>query len=75
MNRLGRFCDIYCAVVPGSYFDTIMRYVVSVTFCRAVVLKVMDQKTLVKRRGSYKVRTTVYKSTLGEFAKHKFTNL
>ena len=28
----------------------------SVTFCGAVVLKVVDQKTLVKRRRSYKVR-------------------
>ena len=41
-----------------SYFDTLLRYVV--TFCGAVVLKVTDQKTLVKRRGGYKVRLTVY---------------
>ena len=43
-----------------SYFDTFLRYVVSVTFCGAAVLKVMDQKTLVKRRRSYKVRITMY---------------
>ena len=30
-----------------SYSDTLLRYVV--TFCGNVVLKVMDQKTLVKR--------------------------
>ena len=29
-------------------------------FCGAVVLKVMDQKTLVKHRGGYKVHLTVY---------------
>ena len=32
----------------------------SVTFCGAAVLKVVDQKTLVKRRWSYKVCLTVY---------------
>ena len=45
-----------------------LRYVLSVTFCGpggggvcgAVVLKVMDQETLVKCRRSYKVRITVY---------------
>ena len=31
-----------------SYSDTLLRYVV--TFCGNVVVKVMDQKTLVKRR-------------------------
>ena len=41
-----------------SHFDTLLRY--EVTFCGAVDLKVMDQKTLVKRRGGYKVRLTVY---------------
>ena len=46
--------------IVQSYFDTLLRYVLSVTFCGAVVLKVMDQKTLVKRRGGYKVRLTVY---------------
>ena len=56
-----------------SYFDTLLRY--AVTFCGAVVLKVMDQKTLVKRRWGYKVRLTVYILTLGEFARHEFTNL
>ena len=60
------------AFIVQSYFDTLLRY--AVTFCGAVVLKVMDQKTLVKRRGGYKV-ITVYISTLGEFARHEFTNL
>ena len=44
--------------IVQSYFDTLLCY--AVTFCGAVVLKVMDQKTLVKRRGGYKVRLTVY---------------
>ena len=43
--------------IVQSYFDTLLRYVLSVTFCGAVVLKVMEQKALVK---SYKVRITVY---------------
>ena len=38
----------------NSHLDTLLRY--AVTFFGAVVLKVMDQKTLVKRRGSYKHR-------------------
>ena len=61
--------------IVQSYFDTLLRYVLSVTLCGAVVLKVMEKKTLVKRRGSYKVRITVYIQTLGEFARHEFTNL
>ena len=36
--------------IVQSYFDTLLRYVLSVTFCGVVVLKVMDQKTPVKRR-------------------------
>ena len=57
-----------------SYFDTLLHYVLSVTFCGAVVMKVMDQqKTLVKRRWSYKVRRTVYILTLSEIARHEFT--
>ena len=44
--------------IVQSYFDTLLRY--AVTFFGAVVLKVMDQKTLVKGRGGYKVRLTVY---------------
>ena len=58
-----------------THFDTLLRYVLSVTFCRAAVMKVMDQKTLVKRRWSYKVRRTVYILTLSEIARHEFTNL
>ena len=44
----------FVTFILQSYFDTLLRY--AVTFCGAVVLKVMDQKTLVKRRGGYKVR-------------------
>ena len=54
-DRSGRFCDM----IVQSYFDTLLRYVV--TFCGAVVLKVMDQTTLVKRRWGYKIRLTVPK--------------
>ena len=39
--------------IVQSYFDTLLRRY-AVTFCGAVVLKVMDQKTVVKRRGGYK---------------------
>ena len=46
--------------IVQSYFDTHLRCALSVTFCGAVVLKVMDQKTLVKRKWSYKVRIAVY---------------
>ena len=38
----------FVTFIVQSYFDTLLRY--AVTFCGAVVLKVMDQKTLVKRR-------------------------
>ena len=62
-------------LIVQSYFDTLLRYVLSVLFCGAVVMKVMDQKTLVKRRWSYKVRRTVYILTLSEFTRHEFTNL
>ena len=44
----------------GRSWNWLMPYVLSVTFCGAVVLKVMDQKALVKRRWSSKVRITVY---------------
>ena len=50
--------DFVTFIAVQSYFDTLLCYVV--TFCGAVVLKVIDQKTLVKRRGGYKVRLTVY---------------
>ena len=51
------FCSVTTAILQ-SYFDTLRRY--AVTFCGANVLKVMDQKTLVKRKGGYRVRLTVY---------------
>ena len=38
----------FVTFIVQSYFDTLLRY--AVTFCAAVVLKVMGQKTLVKRR-------------------------
>ena len=39
-DRLGRFCEF----IVQSFFDTLLRYVLSVTFCGAVVsVKVMDQ--------------------------------
>ena len=38
----------FVTFIVQSYFDTLLRY--AVTFCGAVVSKVMDQKTLVKRR-------------------------
>ena len=44
--------------IGQSYLDTLLGY--AVTFCGAVVLKVMGQKTLFKLRGGYKVRLTVY---------------
>ena len=69
--RLSWFSDTYCIVIL-RYF---LRCVLSVTFCGAAVLKVMDQKTLDKRRWSHKARITVYIQTLGEFARHVFTNL
>ena len=34
--------------IVQSYFDTLLRYVLSVAFCGAVVLEVIDQKTLLK---------------------------
>ena len=34
-------------LIVQSYFDTLLCYVLSVTFYGAVVLKVVDQKTLV----------------------------
>ena len=48
----------FVTFIVQSYFDTLLRY--AVTFCGAVVLKVMNQKTLVRRRGGYKLRLTVY---------------
>ena len=47
----------FVTFIVQSYFDTLLCY--AVTFCGAVVLNVMDQKTLVKCRGGYKVRLTV----------------
>ena len=38
----------FVTFIVQSYFDTLLCY--TVTFCGAVVLKVMDQKTLLKRR-------------------------
>ena len=40
----------FMKLIVQSYFDALLRYVLSVALCGAAVLKVMDQKTLVKRR-------------------------
>ena len=40
----------FVTFIVQSYFDTLLRYVLPVTFCGAAVMKVMDQKTLLKRR-------------------------
>ena len=61
--------------IVQSYFGTLLRC--AVTFCGAVVLKVMGQKTLVKHRGGYKVRLTMYNlyEHLEKFTRHEFSNL
>ena len=33
----------FVTLIVQSYFDTLLRYVLSVTFCGAFVMKVMDQ--------------------------------
>ena len=40
----------FVTFIVQSQFDTLLRYVLSVTFCGAVDFKVMDQKTLVRHR-------------------------
>ena len=40
----------FVTFIVQSYFDTLSCYMLSVTFGGTVVFKVMDQKTLVKRR-------------------------
>ena len=58
-NPEGTAQEDFGTFIVRSYFDTLLsRY--TVTYCGAVVLKVMDQKTVVKGRGVYKVRLTVY---------------
>ena len=49
----------FVTFIVQSYFDTLLHYILSVTFRRAAVLKVTDQKTLVKSRWSYKVHIPV----------------
>ena len=51
-NPEGTAWVVFVTSIVQSYFDTLLRYVLSVqvTFCGAVVLNVMDRKTLVKRR-------------------------
>ena len=44
-----RWVDFGTLIVQ-SHFNTLLRYVLSVTFRGAAVLKVMGQKTLVERR-------------------------
>ena len=71
-DRLGWLCDTHCRVIL-----VILRYsfahLLLVTFCGAAVLKVINQKTIVKCGRSYKVRITVYVLRLGEFARHSFS--
>ena len=38
----------FVTFIVQLYFDTLLRY--AVTFCGTIVLKVMDQKTVIKRR-------------------------
>ena len=45
-DRLGRFCDIYCTVILRYSFA--LRVISDILWSSC--LKVMDQKTLVKRR-------------------------
>ena len=84
-SRRDRWVDFVTFIVQ-SYLDTLLRYVLSVAFCGAVVLKVMDHRTLVKRRWSYKVRITVFyintwrvcqawvhKSLIGNLTRHSFS--
>ena len=67
--------------IVQSYLDTFLHYVLSVTFCEAVVLK--DNREVQK---GYKVRRTVYfintwrvcqtrvhKSLIGNLARHSFS--
>ena len=63
--------------IVQSYFDALLRYVLSVTFCGACSCyeSYGPKDTTVKRRWSYEVRRTVYILTLSEFARHEFTNL
>ena len=44
-----RWVDFVTLIVQ-SHFNTLLRYVLSVTFRGAAVLKVVGQKTLVERR-------------------------
>ena len=48
--------------IVQSYFDTLLRYMLQVAFCGAAVLKVMDQKTLLKggsvNTGAFSYRRT-----------------
>ena len=50
----------FVTFIVQSYFDTLLRYVSSVTFYGQAVLKFMDQNTLFKLRWGYKVRITLF---------------
>ena len=62
-------------LIVQSYFDTPCVTCYQWHSVEQNVIKVMDQKTLVKNRWSYKVRITVYILTPSEFARHEVTNL
>ena len=49
----------FVTFIVQSYFDTLLHYILSVSFRRAAVLKVTDQKTLVKSRWSYQLHIPV----------------
>ena len=70
---IGRFCDINCAVILRYSF--VLRVISDILWSSCYESYGPMQKTLVKRRWSYKVRITVYILTLSEFARHELTNL
>ena len=81
-DRLGRFCDIYCAVIlRHSFYVTCYRWhSVEQLFQWKLWTKILT--TLVKRRKSYKCvcinswgvfLTRVHKSFTGNLARHSFS--
>ena len=70
---VGRFSDMNCAVILRYSFA--LRVISDILWSNFYESHGPKLKTLVKRRWSYKVRTTVYILTLSEFARHEFTNL
>ena len=88
MDRIGRFCDIYCEVILQHSFAlcVISDILWSSCFSESYALWTKILTTLVKRRRSYKVRITLYtintwrvcqtrvhKSFTGNLARHSFS--